>query len=113
MSAVTDPAITELEAKLKASHNAAPLTPLRPGADQVALPNVQSTLLALSHILTFHNSLAQLQATQYAPQAPKKLTRQLRTEAGAFDAVCDQLEHRVVSLAGRTHISMSDPTWTG
>lgn len=58
---------------------------------------VQSTLLALSHILSFHNSLSQLQATNYAPHAPKKLTRQLRTEAAGFGQVCDQLEHRVVS----------------
>lgn len=57
----------------------------------------QATLHSLSLILSFHASLNSLSVTSYARHAPRALTGQLQLEAGKFDAVCSELEGRIVS----------------
>lgn len=56
----------------------------------------QSTLHALSLIISFYSSVQTLAVTPYARHAPRQLTSQLQLEAAKYDAVCAQLEERVV-----------------
>ncbi|ORY89112.1 hypothetical protein BCR35DRAFT_300923 [Leucosporidium creatinivorum] len=58
--------------------------------------NLKSTLHALSLIISFYSSVQSLSVTSYARQAPRQLTAQLQLEAAKYDAVCAQLEQRIL-----------------
>lgn len=60
---------------------------------------MQSTLHALSLIISFYSSVQSLSVTSYARQAPRQLTAQLQLEVAKYDAVCAQLEQRIVRLS--------------
>lgn len=90
-------------ATLSACHGPAQLPqgkphPCSPPRPLLANPvRSQSTLVSLSQVISFHSHLNQLNASGYAPHAPRKLVRQLRTDAAQYDQLCDQIEQRVVS----------------
>ncbi|BGP34261.1 hypothetical protein JCM10296v2_006076 [Rhodotorula toruloides] len=57
---------------------------------------LKATLLRLSHILAFQARLQQQGTAQYAPPAPRQLTEQLKLDVAKFDAVCDEVERKLL-----------------
>ncbi|BGP02230.1 hypothetical protein NBRC10513v2_005878 [Rhodotorula toruloides] len=57
---------------------------------------LKTTLLRLSHILAFQARLQQQGTAQYAPPAPRQLTEQLKMDVAKFDAVCDEVERKLL-----------------
>ncbi|SCZ89445.1 BZ3500_MvSof-1268-A1-R1_Chr1-1g01184 [Microbotryum saponariae] len=95
--APTHPTQVQLETTLRVSTTSPSLSEsASPHAAEPLSSCSQSTLHALSLILSFYSSVQQLGVLNHTPHAPRQLTNQLKLEAAKYDQICGQLEANIL-----------------